>query len=70
MHTATEAKHEVESGFFLDVIVGECSAVLELLAGENQSLLVWWDSLFILNLGFHVIDCVGGFDFQCDCFAG
>jgi hypothetical protein len=50
----------------LDVVVGECSAILELLSGENQSLLVWRDSLLVLDLGLHIVDRVRGLDLQSD----
>ena len=37
---AAEAEHEVEGGLLLDVVVREGAAVLELLAREDQALLV------------------------------
>lgn len=37
----TQPQDEVQSRLFLDVVVGERTAVFELLAGENQALLVW-----------------------------
>lgn len=43
----TEAEHEVEGGFLLDVVVRKGTAVLELLAGEDQALLVWGNSLLV-----------------------
>jgi len=54
----------------LDVVVGQGSTVFELFTSENQSLLVWRDTFFILNLGFHVFDGVGWLDFQGDGFSG
>jgi len=44
---STETQHQVESGLLLDVVVGEGAAVLELLSGEDQTLLVWGDSLLV-----------------------
>ena len=63
---ASEAEHEVESGLLLDVVVGEGAAVLELLSGEDEALLVRGDALLVLDLGLDVVDCVGGFDLQGD----
>ena len=37
----------MESGLFLDVVVGECPSVLELFAGEDESLLVWRDAFLV-----------------------
>jgi hypothetical protein len=39
----------VEGGLLLDVVVGQGPAILELLAGEDESLLVWGDSLLVLK---------------------
>ena len=41
---AAEAEHEVEGGLLLDVVVRESAAVLELLASEDQALLVRGDA--------------------------
>jgi hypothetical protein len=35
----------------LNVVVAQCPPILQLLAGENQALLVWRDAFFVLNLG-------------------
>jgi len=43
---------------FLDVVVAESSAIFELLTGEDKTLLIWGDSLFILNLGLDVLNRV------------
>ena len=53
--TATKAEHEVQSGLFLDVVVGEGAAVFELLSGEDKTLLVWGDTFLILNLGLDIL---------------
>jgi hypothetical protein len=50
LHTTTKTEDQVEGRLLLDVVVGESAAVLELLAGENQALLVRWDALLVLNL--------------------
>ena len=42
---------------------------MQLLTGKNESLLIRGDSLFILNLGFHVLDGVGRLNLQSDGFA-
>ena len=56
--TTTETENEVESGLLLDVVVGEGAAVLELLSGEDETLLIRRDALLVLDLGLHIIDCV------------
>merc|ERR1712113_619088 len=44
--------------FLLDVVVRKRAPVLELLASEDQALLVWWNALLVLDLGLHVVDGV------------
>ena len=52
----------------MDIVVGQRTPVLQLLAGEDQPLLVRRDTLLILNFGFDIVDGVGGFDFEGDGF--
>merc|ERR1712114_99608 len=47
LHSSTESEDEMESGLFLDVVVRESPAVLQLFASEDQTLLVWGDSLLV-----------------------
>ena len=56
----------MESGLLLDVVVGEGSAVFKLLSGEDESLLVWWDTFFVLDLGLDVFDGVCWLDIEGD----
>ena len=44
-----QAKHQVEGGLLLDVVVAQGAAVLQLLAREDQALLVWWNALLVLG---------------------
>jgi hypothetical protein len=46
-HTTTQAEDQVEGGLLLDVVVGESTAILELLAGEDQTLLVRGNALLV-----------------------
>jgi hypothetical protein len=48
----------VQRRLLLDVVVSEGAAVFQLLASEDQSLLVGRDTLFVLNLLFDVLDGV------------
>jgi hypothetical protein len=53
-----------------DVVVRKCASVLQLLAGEDETLLVRWDTFLILDLLFHLLDGVRGLNFKSDCLAG
>ena len=50
----------------LDVVVRERAAVLELLAREDEALLVGRDALLVLDLLLHVLDRVRRLDVQRD----
>jgi len=65
-HATTETKDEVESGFLLDVIVGEGATILKLLSSEDEALLIRRDTFLILDLLLDVVNGVGGFDFKSD----
>ena len=67
--TTTESQNQMESWLFLDVVVREGSAILKLLSGKDQSLLIWRDSFLVLNLGFDVLNGVSGFNIQSDCLS-
>merc|ERR1719431_869228 len=60
LHPSAEPEHEVEGALLLDVVVGEGSAVLQLLAGEDEPLLVRGDALLVLDLGFDILYGVRG----------
>ena len=49
LHTTTEAEDQMKSRFLLDIVIRESSAVFELFSGKNKTLLIWWDTLFILK---------------------
>jgi len=56
--STTETKHQVQGRLLLDVVVAKSAAILELLASEDQSLLVRWDALLVLDLRLYVINSV------------
>jgi len=60
----------VQSRLLLDVVVGESSAILKLLSGENQALLVRGNALLVLNLRLNIVDSIGGFNLKGDGLSG
>jgi len=56
----------MEGGFLLDVVVGEGSSILELLTGEDKSLLIRWDSFLVLDLGLDILNSVCWLDIKGD----
>ena len=66
LHATAQTQHQVESGLLLDVVVSQGAAILQLLAGKDQALLVRWNALLVLDLALHVLDGVGGLHLQGD----
>merc|ERR1711977_290358 len=62
LHASPKAKDKMKCGLFLNVVIRKSATILQLLAGEDQTLLIWWDSLFVLDLGLDVINRVRGLD--------
>lgn len=60
----------MQRALLLDVVIAQRPTVFQLLASKDQTLLVRRDPFLVLNLGFHVVDCVRGFDFEGDRLAG
>jgi len=60
----------MEGGLLLDVIVRKGASILELLSGEDKSLLIGWDALLILDLGLHVLDGVAWLNLKSDGLSG
>lgn len=69
LRSTTEAQDEMEGGLLLDVVVGESATVFELLAGEDQALLVGWDALLVLDLGLDIVDGIGRLHLKGDSLA-
>jgi len=70
LHPTAETKNEMEGGLFLDVVIREGPAVLKLLSGEDEPLLVWGNSLLVLDLGLDVLNGVRRLDLESDGLPG
>jgi hypothetical protein len=55
---------KVKSGLLLNIVVGKSAAILELLAGKDEALLVRGNALLVLDLGLHIVNRVRGLDLQ------
>ena len=58
LHATAQAEHQLQRGLLLDVVVRQRAAVFQLLAGEDEALLVGRDAVLVLDLGLHVFDAV------------
>jgi len=66
LHATTETENQMQSGFLLDIIIRKSAAILQLLASEDQTLLIWGNTLLVLDLGFDVFNGVRGLNLQGD----
>merc|ERR1712198_377059 len=64
--TSSQAEDKVEGRLLLDVVVGKSATILELLASEDQTLLVGRDALFVLDFGFDIFDGIARLDLKSD----
>ncbi|RDY12636.1 hypothetical protein CR513_02531, partial [Mucuna pruriens] len=53
LHATSQTKHQMKSGLLLNVVIGKGSSILKLFPGKDKPLLIWWNTLLVLNLGFH-----------------
>ena len=68
LHSTTKSENEVEGGLLLNVVIGEGSAIFQLLSSEDEPLLIRGNALLVLNLGLDVLDGVGRLDLEGDSF--
>ena len=68
--TTTQAQHQVQCALLLDVVVGESAAILQLLAHEDEALLVRGNALLVLDLGLDGVDGVGRLHLESNGLAG
>jgi len=66
LHTTSETEDQVKGGLLLNVVVGEGPAVFQLLASEDQPLLVRGNAFLVLNLGLDILNGVRWFHLQSD----
>ena len=60
----------MESGVLLNGVVLKGVAILKLFTSEDETLLVWWNTFLVLDLGLDVFNPVGWLDFEGDVLAG
>ena len=62
--TSSKSEYQMEGGLLLDVVIRQGSSIFQLFTGEDKSLLIGRDTFFVLDLGFNVLDGVGGLDVE------
>merc|ERR1719466_14893 len=49
-------ENQMQGGLFLNIIVGQGAAIFQLLASKDQPLLIWWDTLLVLDLCLNILN--------------
>jgi hypothetical protein len=57
---------KVKSTLLLYVVVGQSTSIFQLLSSKDQSLLIRRNAFLVLDLGFNIIDSIGGLNLQSD----
>jgi len=70
LHSTAKTKDQMKGRLLLDIVVGECTTILELLPCKDKTLLVRRDALLVLDLRLDVIDGVRRLDLECYGLAG
>merc|ERR1719219_147296 len=50
----------MKGALLLNIVIGQCSAILKLLSSKDQSLLVRRNSFLVLNLGLDILNGIAG----------
>merc|ERR1712228_1104689 len=56
----------MQSRLLLDVVIRQSSAILQLLSSKDQSLLIWGNSLLVLDLGLDILNGIAGLNLKGD----
>merc|ERR1712063_55101 len=66
LHSSSQSEHKMKSALLLDVVVRKSSSILKLLSSKDQPLLVWGNSLLVLDLGLDILNGVRWLNPQSD----
>merc|ERR1712212_1102438 len=60
LHTSSQSEHKMKGALFLNVVVRQSSAIFQLFSSKDQSLLIWGNTLLVLDLRLHILNGVAG----------
>merc|ERR1711936_315337 len=66
LHTSTKTENQMQSGFLLDVVVRERTAIFKLFTSKDQPLLVWGNAFLVLDLSLDIFNGVRWFNLKGD----
>jgi hypothetical protein len=62
--SSAKAQYQMQGRFFLNIVIRESTAIFQLLSSKDESLLVRWDALLVLDFGLDVVDGVARLNVQ------
>ncbi|XP_044955161.1 uncharacterized protein LOC123405590 [Hordeum vulgare subsp. vulgare] len=51
-----QPKNKVEGGLLLNVVISQGAAIFQLFPSKDKPLLVWWDTLLVLDLCLDIVN--------------
>ena len=60
--------NQMQSGFFLNIIVSKCSIILQSFTCKDQFLVCRQNAFFVLDFSFYIFNCIGRLDIKRDGF--
>merc|ERR1719499_2106225 len=69
LHASPQSENQVECALLLDVVIRQSAAVFQLFSGKDQPLLIWGDSLLVLDLGLDILNGIRWLNLQSDSLA-
>ena len=70
LESSTQTEDQMKSGLLLDVVIRKGTTVFQLLSSEDQTLLIWRNTLLVLDLSLYILDGVRGLHVQCNSLSG
>ena len=64
--STSQTQHQMKGRFLLDIVIRQSSAILQLLSGKDQSLLIRGNAFLVLDLLLDVVNGVRSFHFKGD----
>ena len=70
LYAVAEVQPPVKRALLMDAVLRRRAAVLEQPVVQVQALLLGANTLFVMDLSLHIVDCVGRFNVNCEGLAG
>src|SRR5689334_10148384 len=64
-HTTTQAKNEMQSTLLLNIVVAHGSLILKLFSSKDETLLIRWNTFFILDFALDVCNRIIALYLKC-----